>query len=65
MRKLRNVVNNEVFKETVYKKIVSKVNAIDTNAFVLKTKYDTDKSYFEKKISDAEKKFHMPVVLLK
>ena len=58
-------MNNEVFKETVYKKIVSKVNAIDTNGFVLKTKYDTDKSYFKKKISDAEKKIHMPVVLLK
>ena len=50
-------MNNEVFKETVYKKIVSKVNATDTNGFVLKTKYDTDKSYLEKKISDAEKNF--------
>ena len=65
MRKLRNVVNNEVVKETVYKKIVSKVSAIDTDRFVLKTKYDTDKSYLEKKISDVKKKFHMPLVLLK
>ena len=56
LRKLSNVVNNDVVKKTVYNKLVTKVNNIDTTAFVLKTKYDTDKSDLEKKISDAEKK---------
>ena len=32
-----------------YDKLVEKVNNIDTNKFVLKTKYDTDKSKLEKK----------------
>ena len=43
-------------KKTVYDKLVTKVNDIGTTGFVLKTKYDTDKSDLEKKISDAEKK---------
>ena len=37
-------------------KLVAKVNNIDISGFVLKTKYDTDKSDLEKKISDADKK---------
>ena len=39
-----DVVKNDVIKKTVYDKLVAKVNSIDTNRFVLKTKYDTDKS---------------------
>ena len=39
-----------------YDKLVAKVNNIDTSGFVLKTKYDTDKSDLEKKISDADKR---------
>ena len=54
--KLSNVVKNEVVKKTVYNKIVTKVNNIATIRFVLKTKYDTDKTDLEKKICDAEKK---------
>ena len=42
-------------KKTVYDKLVAEVNNIDTSRFVLKTKYDTDKSYLEKKIRDADK----------
>ena len=49
---LRNVVNNDVVKKNVYDKLVAKVNAINTSGFVLKTKYDTDKSDLEKKIPD-------------
>ena len=56
LSKLSDLVNNDVVKKTVYNKLVTKVNNIDTTAFVLKTKYDTDKSDLEKKISDAEKK---------
>ena len=40
----------------MYDKLVTKVNSIDTKGFVLKTKYDTDKSDLEKKLSDAEKR---------
>ena len=34
----------------MYDKLVAKVNNIDTNDFVLKTKYQTDKTKIEKKI---------------
>ena len=54
--KLRKVVKNDVVKKNDYDKLVTKVNNIDTTEFVLKTKYDTDKSDLEKKISYAEKK---------
>ena len=40
----------------MYDKLFAKVNNIDTRGFVLKTKYDTDKSSLEKKISDEDKK---------
>ena len=36
----------------MYDKLVAKVNNIDTNDFVLKTKYQTDKTELEKKIPD-------------
>ena len=51
LSKLSNVVKNEVVKKTVYDKLVAKVNNIDTSGFVLKTKYDTDKTELEKKNS--------------
>ena len=49
LSKLSNVVKN-VIKKTVYDKLVAKVDNIDTNDFVLKTKYNTDKTELEKKI---------------
>ena len=52
LSKLSNVVKNHVVKKTVYDKLVTKVNSIDTSGFVLKTKYDTHKSELEKKIHD-------------
>ena len=39
----------------MYDKLVAEVNNIDSSGFVLKTKYDTDKSVLEKKISDTDK----------
>ena len=54
LAKLSNVVNNDVLKKTVYDKLVAKVSIIDTAGFVLKTKYDTDKSDLENKYIDAE-----------
>ena len=53
---LSNVVKNDFVKKTEYDKLVAKVNNIDTTGFVLKTKYDTDKSDLEKKTGDEEKK---------
>ena len=46
------MLKNDVVKETVYDKLVAKVNNIDTTDFVLKTKYNTDKTELEKKIPD-------------
>ena len=56
LAKLSYVVKNDVVKKTEYDKLVIKVDNIDTTGFVLKTKYDADKSDLEKKISDADKK---------
>ena len=53
---LKTVVKNDVVKKTIYDKLVAKVNNIDTTEFVLNTKYETDKSDLQKKISDADKK---------
>ena len=36
----------------MYDKLSAKVNNIDTSTFVLKTKYQTDKTELEKKIPD-------------
>ena len=47
LSKLEDVVKNEVVKKTVYDKLVAKLYSIDTSAFVLKTKYDTDKKVLE------------------
>ena len=52
LSKLSDVVKNDVVKKTVYDKLVAKVNSIDTSAFVLKIKYDTDKTEIEYKIPD-------------
>ena len=50
LSKLSHVVKSDVVKKTAYDKFVAKVNNIDTNGFVLKTKYNTDKTELEKKI---------------
>ena len=41
-----------LLKKTMYDKLVAKVINIDTSDFVLKTKYNTDKTELEKKIAD-------------
>ena len=45
------LLKNDVVKIAVYDKLAAKVN-IDTSVFVLKTKYQTDKTKLEKKIPD-------------
>ena len=52
MSKQSDVVKNDIVKKTVYDKLVAKVNNVDTNDFVLKTKYQTDKTELETKISN-------------
>ena len=50
LSKLSDVAKNDVGKKTVYDKLVTKVNNIDTSDFVLKTKYNTDKTELGNKI---------------
>ena len=52
LSKLSNVVKNDVVKKDAYDKLVAKVDNIDTSGFVLRTKYNTDKSELENKIHD-------------
>ena len=55
LSKLNDVVKNDGKKKTVYDKLVTKLNNIDTSGFVLKTKYHTGKSNLEKKIPDTSR----------
>ena len=50
LSEVSNVVKHDVVKKTVYGKLITKVNDIDINDFVLKTKYDADKSELENNI---------------
>ena len=52
LSKLSDVVKNDVVKKNVYDKLVAKVNNFDTNDFVSKIKYQTDKTEIEKNIPD-------------
>ena len=52
MSKLRDVVKNDIVKKTIYNKLVAKVHNIDTSEFLLKSKYNIDKTELENKIPD-------------
>ena len=52
LSKLSDVVKNDVVKKTEYDKLVAQVNNTDTSEFVLKAKYDADKSELENKIPE-------------
>ena len=54
LSKLSDAVKNDVVKKTVCDKLVAKVNNIDTSDFVLKTKYQTDKTELENKIPNVK-----------
>ena len=60
LSELPNVVKTGVVKKAVYNKLVAKVDYIDTSRFILKTKYDTEKTKLETKIPDTSN-----VVILK
>ena len=51
LSKLSNGVKNELIKKTVYDKLVAKVNNFGTSGFLLKAKYDADKTELEKENS--------------
>ena len=59
---LSNVVKDDVVKKTECNKLVTKIDNTDTTGFVLKTKFDTDKSDLEKKINDVDKEFLIQMV---
>ena len=52
LSKLSDLVKNDGVKKAVYDKLVAKVNNIDTNDLVLKTRYQTEITELEKKIPD-------------
>ena len=52
LSKLSDVVKNDIVEKAVCDKLVAKLNNIDTSDFVLKTKYNADKTELEKKIPD-------------
>ena len=49
LSKLIDAVKNDVVKKNVHDNLVAKVDNIDTSDFVLKTKYNTDKTEWGKK----------------
>ena len=60
LSKLSDVVKNNVVKKTVYDKLVTKVDDIDTTKFVLKTtfdKYNLDAEKTIKLIADVINKY--------
>ena len=52
LTKLSDVVKNDAVKKPGYDKLVAKLDNIDTNDFLLLTKYNTDKTELENKIPD-------------
>ena len=52
LSKLSDLVKNDVVIKDEYNKLVAKADNINTRRFVLRTKYDTDKSELENKVSD-------------
>ena len=65
LSKLSNVVKNDVVKKDVCNKIVAKVNGTDTSKFILKTKYDTDKSELGNEIPDTSDLVKKLIIILR
>ena len=55
LSKLSNVLDNDVGKTTVYNKLVTQVNTLDTSRFALKNQYNNEKSCLQKIIPDTDK----------
>ena len=56
---------SDVVKKNVYDKLVTNVNNIDTSGYVLKSKYDIDKSDLENKIPDTSGLVKKLITILK
>ena len=61
LRKLSNVVDNDIVRKILYDLLVTKVDAFDTkipsiSGLVTKMQYDSDKQGFEKKIVHVDEK---------
>ena len=54
-----------LLKKTEYDKLVAKVNNTDTSWFVLKTKYNTDKSELENKLPNTSGLVKKQIMTLK
>ena len=65
LSKLNDVVKNDVVKKTIYDKSVAQVNSIDTSRFILKTKFDTDKTEIKNKIPDTSGLLKRQITMLK
>ena len=55
----------KLLKKTVYNKLATEVNNIDTSRFLLKTKYNTDKLELENKITDISNFVKNLIIILK
>ena len=65
LSKLSDLVKNEVVKKTVFDKLVTKVNSIDTSALVLKTNCDTDKTELENRIPNTSSLVKRQITMVK
>ena len=65
LSKLSNAVKNDAVKKTVYVLLVTKVNNIDTNNFVLKTNFNTKFTGLENKIPNTSGLVKKLITILK
>ena len=66
LSKLSDFVKNDVVKKTEYKKLVSKIDNIDTTNLLKKSKYEKDGQILKiKSINKVNKKYLMLAVWLK
>ena len=56
LRKVTNVVNNDVVIKIMFDKLVTKVKVVDNNGFVLKSQSNNEILEIENKTDDARKK---------
>ena len=67
MKKLSDVVDNEVVKSTKFNTVRTKVNSLekkisDATTLIHINQHNTDKQNLEKKIGDVDKKYQIQVV---
>ena len=65
LSKLSDVLKNDVVKKNADDKLVARLNNIDTGGFVLKPKYDTDKTELGKEVPDTSGLIKKAIVILK